>query len=61
MTKNVDIRTKAKASCVYLWQIAERMSIPDSSLSRILRKELPENEKQEILALIDEIAAGGGR
>lgn len=57
MTKNNDIKTKAKEEGVCLWEIADILGIADTSLSRKLRKELPDKEKQAIFKIIDEIAA----
>lgn len=54
---NRDIRSRAIVCGVPLWQIAEKLGITDSSLSRKLRKELPITEKARIFAIIDEIAA----
>lgn len=53
---NTEIRIKATKSGIKMWQIAERLGIHEGTLSRKLRHELPEEEKQKILALIDEIA-----
>lgn len=53
---NVDIRVKATESGVKMWQLAERLGIHEGTFSRKLRHELPEEEKNKILALIDEIA-----
>ena len=55
MTNN-EIRSKAKEKSVKLWQIADALGINDGNFSRKLRHELPEEEKNKILALIDEIA-----
>ena len=55
--KNLDIRHKAKCSGVKLWEIAEGIGITDSNFSRKLRRELPKEERERILRLIDEIAA----
>ncbi len=55
--KNTGIRIHARDRGVFLWQIAEALGITDSTFSRWLRRELPEKRKQEIMALIDEIAA----
>lgn len=52
---NADIRNAAKAANIYLWQIAERIGIADSALSRKLRRELPTEEKEKIFAIIDEL------
>lgn len=57
MTKNLEIKTKAKEQNVCLWEIAEALGIPDSSLSRKLRRELPTAEKEQIFAIIDNISA----
>lgn len=57
MTSNTEIKERAKQSGVCLWEIAEKCGIPDSSLSRKLRRELPAAEKARIFSLIDEIAA----
>lgn len=57
MPTNNDIRTRATAKGVRLWQIADKLNINDGNFSRKLRKELPDTEKQRIFAIIDEIAA----
>ena len=54
---NLIIRQAAKEEGVHLWQIAERVGITDSNFSRKLRRELPKEERERILRLIDEIAA----
>lgn len=53
---NCDIRSMAAAKGVLLYEIAEALGIADNSLSRKLRKELSENEKQRIFKIIDELA-----
>ena len=55
MTNN-EIRAKAKEKSVKLWQIADALKISEPTITRKLRHELSEEEKQKILALIDEIA-----
>ena len=57
---NQEIRTKAKQSGVYLWEVADRLKMVDTAFSRMLRWELPAAEKAQIMALIDEIAAEKG-
>ncbi len=54
--KNIKIRRTAAANGVRLWQIAERLGISDANFSRKLRRELPEEEQQKILAVINAIA-----
>ncbi len=58
--KNRIIRQTAKKKHVHLWQIAERFGLTDSTFSRKLRRELPEEERERILRLIDEIAEREG-
>lgn len=57
MTKNNEIKTKAKEKGVHLWEIADNLGIADTTMSRKLRKELPTAEKQCIFKIIDDIAA----
>ena len=54
---NLELRTKARKNGVRLWEIADRLGISEPTITRKLRRELPANEKQRILAIIDEIAA----
>lgn len=54
--KNQDIRNTAKKSGIKLWQIAEKLGIWDATLSKKLRKELPQEEKDKILGIIAELA-----
>ena len=53
---NNDIRLTAAGAGVKLWQIADKLGIADSSLSRKLRKELSEDLKVEIYAIINRLA-----
>lgn len=55
MEKNLDIRNEAKKAGVKLWQIAERLNITDGNFSRKLRKELTDEEKTQIRAIILEL------
>lgn len=57
MTKNCDIKQRAIEKGVCLWEVAEAIGIADTSMSRKLRRELPENEKERIFKVIDNIAA----
>lgn len=56
---NQDIRRTAAANGVRLWQVAEACGMTDSSLSRLLRRELPPAKKQELVAIIGKIASQG--
>lgn len=55
------IRVAAKNKNVKLWEIAEVIGITDSNFSRKLRRELPEEEKNRIIGIIDEISEREGR
>lgn len=57
--KNARVRVAAMEAGVKLWQVAERLGINDRNLSRKLRRELPEEEQDKILEIIQELAGGG--
>lgn len=52
---NQDIREYAKIHNVKLWQIANEIGINDGNFSRKMRYELPEETKQQIFKIIDEL------
>lgn len=54
---NSEVRAIAKEHGVRLWEIADKLGISEPTITRKLRRELPADEKQRILAVIDEIAA----
>lgn len=53
---NQDIRRTAAGAGVKLWQIADALGIADCSLSCKLRKELPQEEKEEIFTIIQKLS-----
>lgn len=53
---NKDIRAAAAAAGVFLWQIAEAIGVTDGTFSRKLRRELPDDEKAEILQVIQNLS-----
>jgi len=55
MLSNQDIRLLAKGTGVPLWKISEALKISEPTLTRKLRKELPEIEKEKIQAIIAEL------
>ncbi len=57
---NSDIRARAKSKRVYLWEIANKLGVSEMTLTRRLRRELSEDEKQRIFSFIDEIAKERG-
>ncbi len=52
---NKEIKMAAAGADVKLWEIADAVGLSDSNFSRKLRHELSEEEKQHILAIIEEI------
>lgn len=53
---NKEIREAAKKAGIHLWQVAEVCGVNDGNFSRKLRKELPQEEKQMILEIIDRLS-----
>ena len=58
--ENSQIRNRAQETGVKLWEIADRYGVNDGNFSRKLRRELPVEERERILAIIDQIAAERG-
>ena len=56
---NKDIRNAAGGYGIRLWQVAEAIGMNESAFSRKLRKELPQAEKEKILAVIEKLAKEG--
>ena len=54
---NKEIKSAAKTSGVYHWEIADALGIQDSAFSHKLRRELPQEEREKILGIIDTLAA----
>lgn len=57
---NQDIRRAAAEAGLRLWQIADRLRIADYNLSRKLRHELPDEEKEKIFSIIAELSGEVG-
>lgn len=56
--KNENIRLFIKQSGLKHWQVAKALGIGESTFVRWLREELPETEKEKILAIISEVERG---
>ena len=56
---NMDIRQAAAGAGVRLWQIADAIGLNDGNFSRKLRQELPDDEKQKIFGIIEDLAKEG--
>lgn len=60
MTANMDVRSAVRRNGLFLWQIADKLGINDGNFSRKLRHELPDEEKQKIFAIIEELTKEAG-
>lgn len=54
---NQEIREYAAKNNVYLWEIALAMGISEPTMTRKLRTELPERDREMIIRVINELAA----
>lgn len=52
-TRNTDIRIAIKQANLYLWEIAEEMSIHENTLYRMLRYNLSDVARERILCAIE--------
>lgn len=55
---NKEIRQAIGAKCLKQYEVAKALNMKDSNFSRMLREELPEDEKQKILAVINAMGEG---
>lgn len=53
---NLEIRVAIKKARLFAYEVAEALGITETYFSRKLRKELPDEEKQKILAVITQLA-----
>ena len=53
---NEEVKAYAKQAGVRLWEVAEKLSITDVSLSKKLRYELELDMKSRIVKIVDQIA-----
>lgn len=58
---NKDIREAAAVAGIFLWQVAEAIGVTDGTFSRKLRRELPADEKAEILRIIRQLSSPAER
>lgn len=57
MQTNSEIRTAMRGKKIPAWMIADAEGVHENTILRRLRHELPAEEKQRILSIIDRIAA----
>lgn len=53
--ENLAIRSAMKSTGVRQWMVAERFGLAEGNFSRLLRRELPDEKRVEILAIIEQI------
>lgn len=53
---NAEIRIEAMKKGVKQWQIAKALGISETYFCKIMRKELSQDKKDEIIQIIDEIS-----
>ena len=59
MTKaNADLREKISSSGIKQWELADRLNISEGTLTRRLRHEVNEAQRNEILTALDDIRSG---
>lgn len=58
MENNIEIRNQIFSNNLKKWKIAEMLGITDSSFSRLLRKELNEEQKKKIMNVIEKMKKG---
>lgn len=56
--KNQEIRQAALRKGVRMWQIAEALGVHENTFSRRLCSELPQEEQERILSIIDDLSKG---
>ena len=54
---NKDIREAAKRAGVMLWEVALRLGISEATMTRKMRIEMSEEDKEKVLAAIDAVRA----
>lgn len=54
--KNISIRECARKNGVKFWEIAEALGVSEATVTRRMRQELSQEEKEKILAIIDNLA-----
>ena len=53
---NQEVRKYARSKAVCLWEVADHLEISEPTMTRKLRKELSDTERDNILSIIDKVA-----
>lgn len=57
---NQELRTYAKEKGVCLWQVAQALGISEPTMTRRMRRELSQQDKQAMRDIVDALAAEKG-
>ncbi|MCI2061903.1 MAG: hypothetical protein LKJ83_03940 [Eubacteriaceae bacterium] len=57
---NIELKVKIAENGFYLWEVAEKIGMADTSFSRLLRKPLSEEKKVQIDAALEALTAERG-
>lgn len=52
---NEQIKDMMKENCIFMWQVAKKLNIYETSFCKWFREELSEERKQQVLSAIMEI------
>ena len=55
---NMAIRSAIQNAGIRHWMVADKLGVSETTFSRMLRKELPENRKKEVLEAVEKAKAG---
>ena len=53
---NADVRSTAKAAGVFLWEVAEELNVSEPTITRKLRHEMTQEEKNRFAVAIKKIS-----
>lgn len=59
-SRNKEIKEYIQHKNVPFWMVAEGLGITDSSFSRMLRYQLSDEKREQIISITDELAKGDG-
>lgn len=55
--KNADLRQAARAAGVYFWQIAQLWGVSEAYMTRLMRQDLTEEQRQQFLSAVEQLKA----
>lgn len=55
--KNADLRQAARAAGVYFWQIAQLWGVSEAYMTRLMRQDLTEEKRQQLLSAVEQLKA----